>query len=282
MGWRRGSAGNPGRGLHAFTLIELLVVISIVAILLALALPALRAVRSQADVTTCMSRLRNVAQLTASYAGDYRGMWPTAFDRDTDYVTWTYGSTMYTLTSARPQYFHWWALLDRGGQIDLEAMAESISCPAVWRLWSASSSRGLEVNPQIGPQDSYYYSPSLFTDPALWHPDHPERRQSPSDLERYRAGVSHAAVTHPGSKVTFFEFADHHGEGQILGTPEAAGRARINAAFADGHVERVNPDDAVPALEFQWSMGNNPPLSSIPDDFPFFGTPHGHRGRDFR
>jgi len=57
---------------RGFTLIELLVVISIIAILIALLLPALREARHSAQVTTCLSNMRSMGQAMVMYAHDNR------------------------------------------------------------------------------------------------------------------------------------------------------------------------------------------------------------------
>ena len=59
-----------------FTLIELLVVISIIAILIALLLPALAAARQAADVTLCTSNERQIVLAMQYYAQDYQGIVP--------------------------------------------------------------------------------------------------------------------------------------------------------------------------------------------------------------
>lgn len=60
----------------AFTLIELLVVISIIALLIAILLPALSSARRQADVTACSSNLRQVSISGTSYATDEKSQLP--------------------------------------------------------------------------------------------------------------------------------------------------------------------------------------------------------------
>jgi prepilin-type N-terminal cleavage/methylation domain-containing protein len=57
----------------AFTLIELLVVISIIALLIAILMPALNRAREQAKAVQCMSNIRQMATAMALYAEDHDG-----------------------------------------------------------------------------------------------------------------------------------------------------------------------------------------------------------------
>jgi prepilin-type N-terminal cleavage/methylation domain-containing protein len=73
---------TSGQTRHlAFTLIELLVVIGIIAVLVAILLPALIKVRAQAQFTQCKSRIRTQLQAIMLYAGDYRDAKPPLFWR---------------------------------------------------------------------------------------------------------------------------------------------------------------------------------------------------------
>jgi len=60
-----------------FTLIELLVVIAIIALLLAILMPALRRVKSQAKAVTCQAKLRQWGLAFRMYANDNDGYFPT-------------------------------------------------------------------------------------------------------------------------------------------------------------------------------------------------------------
>ncbi len=73
------------RSRRAFTLIELLVVIGIIAILIALILPAIRHAQAQARQIQCLSNLRQLAQLQATFTSQSDGtlidyVWQTTWD----------------------------------------------------------------------------------------------------------------------------------------------------------------------------------------------------------
>jgi prepilin-type N-terminal cleavage/methylation domain-containing protein len=61
-----------------FTLVELLVVIGIIAVLIAILMPALNRVRAHAMSTKCLSNLRQIGQACQIYAAENKGFLPTA------------------------------------------------------------------------------------------------------------------------------------------------------------------------------------------------------------
>jgi prepilin-type N-terminal cleavage/methylation domain-containing protein/prepilin-type processing-associated H-X9-DG protein len=64
----------------AFTLIELLVVVSIIALLIAILLPALAGAKEHSRRVACMSNLRQWGLLLASYDEEFRGLPPSRFN----------------------------------------------------------------------------------------------------------------------------------------------------------------------------------------------------------
>lgn len=78
---------NKIRKLQGFTLVELLVVISIIAVLLAVLMPALTKARMQAQRITCASGLKQLTTGFMMYAEAYNGKLPPTTDVTNDSQT---------------------------------------------------------------------------------------------------------------------------------------------------------------------------------------------------
>lgn len=124
------------RAIKAFTLIELLVVISIIALLIALLLPALSAARYSAQMTQCLSHQHQQAVGANTHAADNKGA-ITRFAKPSDVPGWNVGwwqwgnipKTLNWLGINFPEsdnYTGWGVLYKRGYVLDVGAYY----CPA--------------------------------------------------------------------------------------------------------------------------------------------------------
>jgi prepilin-type N-terminal cleavage/methylation domain-containing protein/prepilin-type processing-associated H-X9-DG protein len=96
------AAGTRPQG---FTLIELLVVISIIALLIAILLPALAQARKAAQTAVCLSQLRQVGIITAVYADDHEGWTVPAY---------TYAGAPFNPWGNDPAMTWYWRLMIKG------------------------------------------------------------------------------------------------------------------------------------------------------------------------
>lgn len=66
----------PRESMRAFTLIELLVVISIIALLMAILVPALKSAKELAERVVCLNNTRQISSAVSAYAADQNGYFP--------------------------------------------------------------------------------------------------------------------------------------------------------------------------------------------------------------
>jgi prepilin-type processing-associated H-X9-DG protein/prepilin-type N-terminal cleavage/methylation domain-containing protein len=85
----------------AFTLVELLVVVGIIALLIAILMPALSKAREQANAVKCMSNERQLGQALVMFTNDHNGYLPKAWFNDGPVAGkggWNYRDPMYGWT----------------------------------------------------------------------------------------------------------------------------------------------------------------------------------------
>lgn len=214
---------NPNAGTslrQGFTLIELLVVVSIIALLIALLLPALGAARETAANTLCMNNQRQQALALRMYVDNYNDTLPAHRDR-TD--QWTY-----------PNW--WWERLMYDGYLGGSYTSRPSSyegkdiavleCPryeAHWWLNLSTYSVNMHIFPEGGD------APAEYRRPRIQRPSETlmisERRSADGAVDRQRA-----------NRINNFHFAS--GWRDEGGTEWRDGGANI--AYFDGRVEHMN------------------------------------------
>ena len=211
----------------AFTLPEALVVVGVIAILIALLFPALKAARGMAQQVQCAARMRALAQAFISYASDNDGHMCTTSGNGVNSSNWVYWQPGYDINgSALAKY-----LSARGN--DLRNL---FRCPAA------------PVEDQEGYQGGRPY-PLTITMNGWQEPQHLP------NINRY------AMVPNPGHKILLYDenenadddhfwygtdrdtLAGRHGSrsSQIADVDGTGTRTVVrqmgNVAFFDGHVD---------------------------------------------
>jgi prepilin-type N-terminal cleavage/methylation domain-containing protein/prepilin-type processing-associated H-X9-DG protein len=116
------------RRRQAFTLVELMVVLAIIAILIALIIPALQSVWTSAHLVVCQSNLKQIYTASASYAYDNDGYLPDEKELGGYWFRREPGTKPDDEPFALEERFGLAATLDRGGYLD--GSSEVWVCPA--------------------------------------------------------------------------------------------------------------------------------------------------------
>lgn len=267
----------------AFTLIEMMVTVAVIAVLLGIALPALRSARIAADSAACQVNLSSIAKLQAAYAASNNGQFPNALESGIAWVEWRYNNAWYGTGATLAQSDWWPGPLSAKGYYDSNEPTQGMACPVVRRNWL--DNRLSDTDSDDSPERSYRYSPAMFTEAKLWNPDDQSADQARRErygADRYRKSVRIDEVKFPSHKVVMSEKEDNHGRGALFGDPglldSEKAMAKANVSFVDGHVDRVEPYRARKSLIVNWEyiwLPNG--LGAI----PFNAAADGHRGRDY-
>ncbi|MHC4481090.1 MAG: type II secretion system protein [Planctomycetota bacterium] len=227
---------------RAFTLVELLVVMAIITILTGLLMPAISAAREEAMSTSCRSRLRQIGHAWTLYTIDYGGYMPGMGDYTGRHFFGRHGG---------PDQFVDFTEGYLASYMDGDA--EVWQCPA----FADFLPRALE--PTSGYAYNYRYLTHLVEEGNWWEPDY----------KFWWPGKHEAVIEKPTSTVLFGDSARNWMgplEENWFWTPPSDGlawpgweaayshfrhRRRLNALWADMHVDSLPPDDTWP-VDHDW------------------------------
>jgi prepilin-type N-terminal cleavage/methylation domain-containing protein/prepilin-type processing-associated H-X9-DG protein len=242
------------RRRHGFTLVELLVVIGIIAVLMAILMPALARARRAAQAVRCLSNLRQVSLGFLTYAHEYGNKVPEWATIGGGYTPW-------------PNFLTWHRGLG-GVQDDVGPVyvrPEVSLCPTsryytddIVDIVNKNSGRKAFVY-ATGHYDSSKYSfviHATFINPALPAPWQ-NANQVTYDLWNLNRVTSRSSVVMLADSMSGYPSPDIYGHmyGQFMPTGPVAygsrihalhgtGRgqdATVNCAFFDGHAENMQP-----------------------------------------
>jgi prepilin-type processing-associated H-X9-DG protein len=136
-----------------------LVVIGIIAVLIAILLPALSRARSQAATTSCMATLRMIGQTLSIYAAENKDSLPYGYYRSDAVVVGAGGAVDENDTN--PQLYIWWSVLRsyqrRGTNMDNGA--------ANGQGLSSRGMKGMQCPTALGPTGGIAYVPNMLMIP---------------------------------------------------------------------------------------------------------------------
>lgn len=258
---------------NGFTLVELLVVIGIIAILVAILLPALGRARMAANSTKCLSNLRQIGQAHIMYCNDFKGVivFPLFIDKNysPNNVFWHQRLSMYMNRKGT-----------RGSNPDASVLSQALKgCPEVGTLYNTDGSpstdkTGYGMSRRLrapesrtryhapvdangnGPQGSDFTSPpsgTVYLAPP-WKITQVKKASS-----RILFGDSNNTYLDPpttGWDLTSTAFNAQSGDvGRHsavkkveVATDQKYKQMRANYCFVDGHCSTLSPDEALKSI----------------------------------
>lgn len=282
----------PPHARRAFTLVELLVVIAVIAVLIAMLLPALHRMRTQARSVQCLSNLKQCYLALASYAAEHRGWISAGGQVSMSSGTYTYG-------------WGCWLVPNKVNESAFSVTGRYLTDPRVlecteWdpleltaKMFNSNSARtygmnwdGIQMRVQdAGATVSGVPAPRMvYGVKAWWHPDNTNANgrkfifynlSSPPDATSATARQLRGGRTSPilladsldsfqnqpngGHQVPTFELDHADPRNANNNQVHARHNERLNCVFFDGHAESVARGDLFDLGARDYFFGLTPP-----------------------
>ncbi len=254
---------------RAFSLVELLVVIGVIAILMAILLPALGRARATALRANCLSHMDSSSKAITMYGLDYDGSIPQ-FGASTYEASFTNGGNPRRYYD---QSIYWPRVVKTYlGERELEP---SQLCPASSTFRMAFRNGDYLAYLDLFPEDydissSYRLSHALLSSPEAWRPN-ADGKQSV-----FLRAVRAHEILFTAEKGLLVETVNFHApdtEDRQVSIFTARGRELdFTGVFVDGHAEIAQYEELTPPLT----------TNGVPHTAPIVSTPDGARGSDKR
>jgi prepilin-type N-terminal cleavage/methylation domain-containing protein/prepilin-type processing-associated H-X9-DG protein len=257
----------------AFTLVELLVVIGIIALLIAILMPALTAARRQANTVKCLSSLREVGNAFALYAHNNKGYFPAARDHLGTSDRWQrwpaliapylsvnrqFGNYM-TISQIRDNSVLWgcpeWRRSFEYNAADGPATATAVyngyGMQYYPRFWESNNTRDLaHSSTAVTPHHEGYIKQSIWGRKAS---DRGLVADSYLDIIAVNATITRSNIifgpyTAAGFGVGLISVDSRHQKANTTLQAAKDGKG-VNMLFVDGHAASISPIEAVDSIK---------------------------------
>ena len=235
---------------RAFTLIELLVVIAIIAILAALLLPVLSAAKKRARAIECLNNMKQIMLATKLYIDDNRSMMiPLWVEQGSPgWPAWNYDASTFLIQF--PDFLWWQDKLRLDGFVPTQ---KTFDCPALTLPATDAGGGSVSTNHVLGIGMNYpeygWLSPRQGFSFAVYASANEDQVANPGQSIVFAdaGAISNPDETDadkwlevPATGCAYFRVPSD-GESYPNGDSRSVPRhgRQVNAAFFDGHVEKV-------------------------------------------
>jgi prepilin-type N-terminal cleavage/methylation domain-containing protein/prepilin-type processing-associated H-X9-DG protein len=221
------SAGHYSQRFVGFTLVELLVVIGIIAILIAVLLPALQKARNQSQLLACQSNIRQIVQATLMYVGDNKTTFPNGRDFSWEVFKESSGAIDY-------------AKLDPNSANPSNYIQDFLS-PYIHYLITNNNGSTTTAGPSnpndAGPVNLVWRCPAISGNqaPFDWEND-PQATQYRYNIF-YASGYRTRRVTSSTLAMLFYDEIWPNWTVGMYPHTRGSNQASVNVGYVDGHVE---------------------------------------------